>query len=45
MEQLVAGDPHLRAVRLRRNFGKSAALSIGIAQSVGERIVTIDGDG
>jgi dolichol-phosphate mannosyltransferase len=45
MERLAAPDPHLRAVRLRRNFGKSAALSIGIAQSVGERIVTIDGDG
>jgi glycosyltransferase involved in cell wall biosynthesis len=45
MEQLVAADPHLRAVRLRRNFGKSAALSVGFAQSSGERIVTIDGDG
>ena len=45
IERLAASDPHLRAVRLRRNFGKSAALSVGFAQSTGERIVTIDGDG
>lgn len=32
-------------VRLRRNFGKSAALSAGLAQAGGERVVTLDADG
>jgi glycosyltransferase involved in cell wall biosynthesis len=32
-------------VRLRRNFGKSAALAAGLEQSAGSAIVTIDGDG
>ncbi|MGE5282680.1 MAG: glycosyltransferase family 2 protein [Chloroflexota bacterium] len=45
LEELALGRPWLRAVRLRRNFGKSAALSVGFAQSSGKRIVTIDGDG
>jgi glycosyltransferase involved in cell wall biosynthesis len=36
--------PNLRAVRLRRNFGKSTALAAGIAQAEGDVIVTIDGD-
>jgi glycosyltransferase involved in cell wall biosynthesis len=34
----------VRVVRLRRNFGKSAALAAGFAQAVGETVVTIDGD-
>ena len=35
----------LRGVRLRRNFGKSAALATGFSESDGSVIVTIDGDG
>ena len=31
-------------MRLRRNFGKSAALAAGFAQAGGEIVVTIDGD-
>ncbi len=34
----------VRVVRLRRNFGKAAALAAGFAQARGEVIVTIDGD-
>ena len=45
VEQLAAERPWLRGVRLRRNFGKSAALATGFAHSNGEMIVTIDGDG
>lgn len=33
-----------KAIRLRRNFGKSAALAAGFQEARGERIVTIDGD-
>ena len=44
LEGLAAERPWLRGVRLRRNFGKSAALATGFELSRGERIVTIDGD-
>lgn len=45
VEELAVGRSELRAVRLRRNFGKSAALATGFACAGGETIVTIDGDG
>ena len=34
----------MRVVRLRRNFGKAAALAAGFAQAAGDVVVTIDGD-
>jgi glycosyltransferase involved in cell wall biosynthesis len=34
----------LQAVRLRRNFGQSAALAAGIDRSVGDVVVTMDAD-
>ncbi len=45
VETLIASHPGLRLVRLRRNFGKSAALSAGFEHARGEVIVTLDGDG
>jgi glycosyltransferase involved in cell wall biosynthesis len=45
VEELGRERPQLRAVRFRRNFGKSAALAAGFGCARGERIVTIDGDG
>jgi glycosyltransferase involved in cell wall biosynthesis len=35
---------NVRVVRLRRNFGKAAALRAGFDQAQGETVVTIDGD-
>jgi glycosyltransferase involved in cell wall biosynthesis len=35
---------NVRVVRLRRNFGKAAALAAGFAHAQGELIVTLDGD-
>ena len=35
---------NVRVVRLRRNFGKAAALAAGFAHAQGEFIVTLDGD-
>jgi glycosyltransferase involved in cell wall biosynthesis len=39
-----ARDPRVKLVRLRRNFGKAAALSAGFDHSQGRIIVTMDGD-
>jgi glycosyltransferase involved in cell wall biosynthesis len=44
LEELAATDPRLKVVRLRRNFGQSAALQAGIDWSSGEILVTMDGD-
>jgi glycosyltransferase involved in cell wall biosynthesis len=45
IERLSAEKPAIRGVRLRRNFGKSAALAAGFEYARGRTIVTIDGDG
>jgi polyisoprenyl-phosphate glycosyltransferase len=44
LRALSAADPHLRLVRLSRNFGHQAALSAGIEAARGEAIITLDGD-
>jgi glycosyltransferase involved in cell wall biosynthesis len=44
LTRLHARTSNVRVVRLRRNFGKSAALAAGFAQAQGETVVTIDGD-
>ncbi len=44
MEQLAAADRRLKVVRLRRNFGQSAAMQAGIDFAAGDIIVTMDGD-
>jgi len=36
--------PHLRAIVFRRNYGKSAALSVGFHAAKGRILVTLDGD-
>lgn len=38
-------EAHLRVVRLKRNFGQTAALAAGLAHCEGKIIVTMDGDG
>jgi dolichol-phosphate mannosyltransferase len=44
LTRLHAHHGNVRVVRLRRNFGKAAALAAGFAQAAGDRVVTIDGD-
>jgi glycosyltransferase involved in cell wall biosynthesis len=44
LTRLHAAAENVRVVRLRRNFGKSAALAAGFAVADGETVVTIDGD-
>ncbi len=38
-------DPHVRYLRLRRNAGKSAALSVGFDRVAGEIVILMDADG
>jgi glycosyltransferase involved in cell wall biosynthesis len=44
LTRLYARHENVRVVRLRRNFGKAAALAAGFRQAHGGVIVTIDGD-
>ncbi len=44
LTRLHAREDNVRVVRLRRNFGKAAALAAGFAQATGDLVVTIDGD-
>jgi glycosyltransferase involved in cell wall biosynthesis len=44
LSNLVQTDPHLKVIRLRRNFGQTAALSAGFHEARGEVIVAMDGD-
>jgi undecaprenyl-phosphate 4-deoxy-4-formamido-L-arabinose transferase len=44
LERLHAGDPRVRAVRFKRNFGQHPAMHAGLARARGEIVVTMDGD-
>ena len=44
LTRLHAAEDNVRVVRLRRNFGKSAALQAGFEAAQGDVVVTIDGD-
>ena len=44
LTRLHAANDNVRVVRLRRNFGKAAALATGFEVAAGETIVTIDAD-
>jgi glycosyltransferase involved in cell wall biosynthesis len=38
-------EPHLRVIRLKRNFGQTAAIAAGLAYAKGEVVIMMDGDG
>jgi len=44
LSRLQANDSRLKVIRLRRNFGQTAAFSAGFAHARGRFIVTSDGD-
>jgi glycosyltransferase involved in cell wall biosynthesis len=44
LTRLHAAHDNVRVIRLRRNFGKAAALAAGFAQARGDVVVTIDAD-
>jgi len=44
LANLVETDAHLKVIRLRRNFGQTAALSAGFHEARGEVVIAMDGD-
>ncbi len=44
IERLCSSDPRTRAIRLRRNFGKAAALATGFEAAEGAVFITLDAD-
>jgi dolichol-phosphate mannosyltransferase len=44
MAELAEADRYVRAIRLRRNFGKATALAAAVSEARGQRVITIDAD-
>jgi glycosyltransferase involved in cell wall biosynthesis len=44
LANLVETDVHMKVIRLRRNFGQTAALSAGFDEAQGSIIISLDGD-
>jgi glycosyltransferase involved in cell wall biosynthesis len=44
LANLVETDGHLKVIRLRRNFGQTAALSAGFHEAQGDVVIAMDGD-
>ncbi len=45
LARLQKGESRMKVLRLRRNFGQTAAVAAGLAHAQGDIIVTMDGDG
>ncbi len=44
IQRLAKADPHVKGIRLGRNYGKSPALNEGFAASQGRVVITMDAD-
>ena len=44
LRELKARNPRVKAIRFRRNYGKSAALMVGFQKAQGEFVITMDAD-
>lgn len=44
IESLKSANPNVRAVKFRRNYGKSAALHVGFQAAAGDVVITLDAD-
>lgn len=42
--KLKEGNPHIRGIKFRRNYGKSAALNMGFEATKGDVVITMDAD-
>jgi len=41
---LIASEPRLRVIELRRNFGQTAALQAGLSAAIGDYVISMDSD-
>jgi glycosyltransferase involved in cell wall biosynthesis len=44
LQRLHASNQRIKAIRFRRNYGKSAALAVGFARAAGTIVITMDAD-
>jgi glycosyltransferase involved in cell wall biosynthesis len=44
LREIAAGDPRVKVVRFRRNYGQTAAMSAGIQAASGEILIPMDAD-
>lgn len=44
LKEIHARNAHIKVIRFRRNFGKSAALAVGFKEASGDYIITMDAD-
>lgn len=44
VEELASQNAHIRGIRFRKNYGKSAALQVGFQQAMGDVVITMDAD-
>ncbi|WP_205500654.1 glycosyltransferase family 2 protein [Rufibacter psychrotolerans] len=44
IQELAAQDANLKGIRFNRNYGKSAALNVGFAETRGRVVITMDAD-
>lgn len=44
VEDIAEQNPHIKGIRFRRNYGKSAALNVGFQHAQGEVVITMDAD-
>lgn len=44
VERLLSSQPNIKAIRFRRNHGKSAALHVGFKEASGQVVITMDAD-
>lgn len=44
IEDLKKHNPHIRGIKFRRNYGKSAALNVGFEAAQGRVVITMDAD-
>ncbi|MFZ9755213.1 MAG: glycosyltransferase family 2 protein, partial [Bacteroidia bacterium] len=44
IQGLALTDPCVKGIRMRKNYGKSAALHVGFKEALGEVVITMDAD-
>ena len=44
IEELIKANPCIKAIKFRRNYGKSAALNVGFEHCSGDVVITMDAD-